>query len=587
MATLLLTYANSETNRLPTLTREYQEVSDALRNRQANKDFTVIADPTLNRDKMAKDIRANESDICLFLFSGHAGRDQLFLEDGAGDVEGIAALLGRCPSLKLVILNGCSTQGQVGLLLEKNVPIVVATSSAVDDEKATRFSIQFFTELAKGLSIREAYERGIERAKLYGKIQHVSVESRGVGLPSSKTNDEPLWGLYYNQNADGLLDTWRLPVREQLSGADELNQDIKKALVGIAKKYSISATPNAVLERLPFTINEPIRNLFAIKAETQEPDKFYDTPSWNRYQMILYAYRAVVNLTTYTLLAEIWEKELQNQLSENTLGLIEAALFSESTNDSSLSHLELMTALGRLWRNAKEPSFLSEISWLIGELEKDILKKALDDLESKIADQDRLKRSISSPADVLRLCLEAEKSFSFVLYTFGFWVNYSLTSVKDIELFKFRHLQTSYLHRIVRLQIGYIIPAKITDDQYSASQPLDTSSIILQRQGNWAEGLNLSPFLIDKNALIKAPKADLHYLLSFSPKQDFFCYRRVTSNSDVWPIRPEKKLVSDEDIFFGSDDSEIDTEFSNYHSLLKDLCASFSQSVLNKSLNEL
>jgi CHAT domain len=215
MTTLLLTFANSEHNRLSALTQECEEVNEALQERFADGDFVVISEPLATRYKIIDLIRAHEENICLFLFSGHAGRDRLVLEDGAGHVDGIADLLGRCPKLELVILNGCSTAGQVKVLLENGIPVVIATDTAVSDEAATQFSIAFFKELAQERkSIREAFVRAIEAAGVFGNIEEEVRSTRGLGLDNE---DKPLWGLYYNEAQKERLDTWRLPAPEPVT----------------------------------------------------------------------------------------------------------------------------------------------------------------------------------------------------------------------------------------------------------------------------------------------------------------------------------------------------------------------------------
>lgn len=220
MATLLLTFANSEQNRLDALTRECDGVNEALQERFADGDFVVISEPLATRHKIVDLIRAHEENISLFLFSGHAGSDQLILEDGAGLLDGIAGLLSRCPKLELVILNGCSTAGQVKMMLDSGIPIVIATSTSVSDEAATQFSIAFFEELAqKRKSIREAFERAMVAAKVFGEIEEEERSTRGLGL--EENDEKPLWGLYYNESAKELPDSWRLPEMQPVTSATQ------------------------------------------------------------------------------------------------------------------------------------------------------------------------------------------------------------------------------------------------------------------------------------------------------------------------------------------------------------------------------
>ena len=209
MHTILLTYANSDIDRLPTLTKERDDVYAQL-DQLPKGDFEVISEALSTTDKLISYIRSREDTLCLFLFSGHAGRDALIMLDGRANADGIAALLGDCKQLKLVVLNGCSTAGQVKALLNNGVPVVIATSAPVDDETATKFSIYFFKELTKkGQSIREAFDRAMDATKVHSNIKE-EIKNRGILL--EKEDNETLWGMYYTEQK---ALSWSLPLNEQ------------------------------------------------------------------------------------------------------------------------------------------------------------------------------------------------------------------------------------------------------------------------------------------------------------------------------------------------------------------------------------
>ena len=109
MPTLFLAFANDDKNHLNTLRDEDKGVNASLNERKSRGDFMVHSEQFATTDSIIKGLRDFKETIEVFLFSGHAGRDVLALEDGEAYADGIAALLGRCPNLKLVILNGCST----------------------------------------------------------------------------------------------------------------------------------------------------------------------------------------------------------------------------------------------------------------------------------------------------------------------------------------------------------------------------------------------------------------------------------------------------------------------------------------------
>lgn len=209
MSTLLLAFANSQKDPLPTLQKEYNEVMEVLDERQSKGHFKVRPIPFADKDNLTRVLYQWKDDIELFLFSGHADSNHLKLLESEAKAEGVAALLHLCPNLKIVILNGCSTRNQVSNFLESGIPIIIATNATVNDEKATRFSITFFRALAhNNASIREAYQLALAAAKLEGTINN-EIGNRGV-ITKNKTK-VPLWGLYYLETEKELIDTWRLP----------------------------------------------------------------------------------------------------------------------------------------------------------------------------------------------------------------------------------------------------------------------------------------------------------------------------------------------------------------------------------------
>jgi len=191
MKVLFLAYANRREQLLHSLQEEEDTVYRYLTPRALKQHYLLHLDPFATLSKIAEYLVLYRDDIMLFNYSGHAGRDQLILEDQAVRAEGIAHLLGQCPNLKLVVLNGCSTQGQVEELLERGVPVVVATNAPVEDERSARFAIRFYQGLSEHLSINEAFEMAIGEVK--AKFHDEAFEyHRSLQLKGDR--EDPLWG---------------------------------------------------------------------------------------------------------------------------------------------------------------------------------------------------------------------------------------------------------------------------------------------------------------------------------------------------------------------------------------------------------
>jgi len=600
MKSVYIAFANSNDNPLPSLRDEYDNVKSSLNERYLKGDFILNHDPFTTTDKIITTLRNDNfrNNLVLFLYSGHANRDHLLLEDGLANADGIAGLLGRCPNLSLVVLNGCSTAGQVDALLNKNIPVVIATSAPIDDRRATQFSMTFFQELAQNKSsIREAFARAIDAAKVYGSI-NPEIRSRAIGEINEMT--QPLWGLYYQEINAKVIDTWRLPEKIQ---DDKTNLYLENAINGIFENYKDileqqgedATGQDVILKRLPFTISEPIRKLLAPRDASG--NIFYDQASPERYKMMLYAYHNIIALMAYILLAQLWEEKQKSRMLKNMDALLESVqkwLTIDFVTENQISLLPLFNLLVQVYKDTanKIPFFLSEMEELIANLTDPDTKDAVSYLEAQMTN--------NNYRDLETLCDKTEQSLSVVLFTFGFLINYGLTSIKDINvLFYMDSASADFEHKVVKLQQTL---TKLDDRSELDKTYFKTASILLRRIDRKEEYLNLSqekiepksdltahkkkdylylsPFLIDENAYTRTPKAKLCYFMAYDKTNKRFHFRHVSKPDDIIPI--EKKKTNIMAKIRGDADNTPD-----YFPLINGQFAAFYATVFGKSLSDL
>ena len=155
--------------------------------------------------------------IAIFHFAGHANDYQLALESTGGqvhaaDARGLATVFGQqAGGMKLVFLNGCSTQIQAQGLLEANVSAVIATSRAIEDSVATQFAGYFYKEMAAGATLERAFKvaEGATIAKYGSDTRNLY---RKIGTISNKeiiVEDNP-WHLYVRPGSESRLN-YNLP----------------------------------------------------------------------------------------------------------------------------------------------------------------------------------------------------------------------------------------------------------------------------------------------------------------------------------------------------------------------------------------
>jgi hypothetical protein len=232
---ILLAFANDRSvNDLPSIGDEFHGIRRQLENAPV-AGWEVVAETYASIDVVLGAIRKYRHRIAVFHYGGHAGSDVLLLEGEHGREERarsepLAKLLGTLSGLKLVFLNGCSTQPQAQALVDAGVPAVITTVCAVNDPAASAFAVQFYAELANGETLSSAFENARNAVRLSADPQSVNREAfLEDDKASQATTTADSWQLRYKDGAESVAN-WRLP---QAAGATHPS--------GAALRYGIGA----------------------------------------------------------------------------------------------------------------------------------------------------------------------------------------------------------------------------------------------------------------------------------------------------------------------------------------------------------
>ncbi|WNJ19588.1 protein kinase domain-containing protein [Pontibacter sp. G13] len=160
--------------------------------------------------------------IAIFHYGGHAHPDRLWVHGEHGENQsmfavGLARFLSVQKGLKLVFLNGCATLDQAQLLMDAQIPAVIATSKEIDDALATEFAGYFYRGLGNGASIDEAFgeAEGMILAKMGPQWMEEQGMTRGMawGVSDEDVTEEipqlP-WKLFLREREAWLPSQWRL-----------------------------------------------------------------------------------------------------------------------------------------------------------------------------------------------------------------------------------------------------------------------------------------------------------------------------------------------------------------------------------------
>jgi len=578
MNVLFLAYANSQSSPLPTLSWEDEGVFSVLVNRALKGHFFIHRDSFTTLTKINQYLGKYHDRLSLFLYSGHAGGQTLHLDSEAANVKGIAHQLGesaRNGKLKLVILNGCSTAGQVKGLLDAGVPVVVATSAPVEDRSAAEFSIRFFQCLSeKRLSLKEAFTEALGPAQTATDrdLQLESI-SRGIRRPD-KESSKPLWGLF--SNTPELLDTNPIPSHistghktdfvpnEQLTNVlfDTLRQADCRDIRNLQEKeddgeyVEIGDKQTTIVNVLPFPIAIHLQKLL---CPVEQENEGFDKISLRRLEQIGTVFYTTVEFMTFIMLAQLWESRLDKAFEELPAELKEAvsSFFYLSTADrATFDHLSLIRSV-RIFLDTLNDD--NGVLYFVEEL--DDLKTLLQESGAFAMACDYLanlhRQAVAqhiAEADVPDMCAEAESSLCDFFSQLGFLHGYTLTSIQNIDIQKYRHQRTpTFSHEMVRLMRAF---GKPEQNYYLLPSFLDNRGVALikgrvrvvnprkrQFTGEEIGFLNLSPFIIDRNAF--EANTDLSNLLFFDQvrkaerKYTYKNVKRPTSRRDRLDVHQE------------------------------------------------
>ncbi len=581
MDVIFLAYANDRTNPLPTLQEEDNTLNRILSPRQLKQHFILLRDSYASIQSVAGTIAQSKEQLRIFLYSGHANRDKLILEGQSASAEGIAYLLGQCPNLQLVFLNGCSTKGQVYNLLQKGIPVVIATSAPIEDKKAMEFSTRFFQAMNDQCSIKEAFE--LAKGELITRYPDIKPEINSILGEPGAAAEESLWGLYCLPGKEMSLQ-WKLNLNVQNTSTENFvpNEDLIDTLMVALAPYreeikkmvedeeagatkSILDKREAILRALPHPVSEQLRKLLVDEDPSAAGQQFYNQIGAARLQQIIIIYNTFIELLGFTILSDLWDATVSDTplpIADGVMNKLKEFFSSSVSGTSTQKFLDLISTVRQVLDAAGRPHFIEELNELSDAYNaKTELYESVSYLEFVHLKMDEK----SLPGEEAReICILSEQKLATLFRYIGFIANYIMTSVKSIDVVKYkRFLKTRYLHNVVKLEQRFVgLAVNIEIEDYA----LDSNSVLLLKKNDPRMILNVSPFIIDENAFDeKASIAKLYFFDRFDKASGTYVYKHVYKPLDA-PL-----LVKDQKHF----------------KILRDQFDAFSQSVFQLPFSSL
>lgn len=558
---IYLAFANDKEHLLSSLEEEEKKIRELLAPREKERHFVVEHDSFATREVITDRLGDFQNDLVVFHYSGHADEKGFETAGEKTLSAGIATLLGKCPKLRLVVLNGCSTHDQVELLHQNGVKVVIATAAPVNDNSASAFGKALFRALADGKTFRQAFDTALGAAQT---VNDSITESRSFKVrPEDRETAGPLWGIFGEE--DDLQKT--LPAAPAAPAEDfKPNQKILPAMIDAVHDYveaiqklkaeeqnpnfpvdNTTAKRREMIASLPFPLSEPLRSLL---AEPSDEDEFvYYKFSPDRLRLLLTLFDNFMETVSFVAIATLWDavsgtndKKLKAIPAEEKKR-IDTFLNLPSGKRKAEHFLPLLDGILSLLASEKVPCLMEELP----------AQKNLFQAESPVAKAVESLSNIKQKGDPAALdaaqvnfdCIEAEKQLATLLEPFGFLARYKMISVKSIDVFKNRsNPVAAYIHNVLRMVTGGANPdqpLRFNDGFY------ETKSVLLVLKESLKESpiqpvtqfLNLTPFIIDEHAFVpdNSTQARLAFFDHRKDDKKDYLYREII------PL-PEDELLS-------------------------------------------
>lgn len=208
--------------------------------------------------------------ISIFHYGGHANGFSLLLEklDGQKELthkEGLVPFLAKQENLKLVFLNGCSSEEQTQDLIKAGIPCTIGTSTSINDGVATQLAIRFYNCISDGTSVSKAWSTATDEVK----IGSGTTDLRALFWEGKKeSTDRFPWVMEIKPGAESVKD-WNLP---------DISGNPLYGLPDIPPIYNLPESPFLYLNRYErkhaevfFGRSYYIRSLYATITDKNSP----------------------------------------------------------------------------------------------------------------------------------------------------------------------------------------------------------------------------------------------------------------------------------------------------------------------------
>lgn len=203
---ILLAFANDDGRSLRHLDEEQRTIRQKLRQAEREGKCLVQVLPAATGADVIQAFQEYRGRVKVFHYGGHSDDDEIFLksfyeETGSVQAHNLAEFLALQSGLELLFLNSCLSLPQAEAYYRVGVKTVIATDQAIGDQAASNFASLFYSALASGANIAQAFKE----AETGFRVQF-GESFRGIALQCEETAGQLPWRVYAQP-----AQPWRLP----------------------------------------------------------------------------------------------------------------------------------------------------------------------------------------------------------------------------------------------------------------------------------------------------------------------------------------------------------------------------------------
>lgn len=530
MQFVLGVFDNDESRKLENLRKEQDSVERLLSPLLKQGHLVFYSKYNLGMESLIYWIAEFREEMNWFHFSGHHDKGSgIQLTDG--NFESLVTNLRKCPNLKGVFINGCSSQETL-LKLADEVPICIGTAKPVYDGVATSFSTMFYKEL-NTIDDWNDYDRIHEvfetvSANTHSLLENGKIEGtiRGGGALKDFENEFYLISPKTAQGKEQFYTKVVSPYSDKIKKYAN-NKFLKKLL------SELSSNGHAVtyFNEPPYVLGNIIK-AFDLNGEIDDFEKNRKFGK-ERYNLIRQYFYTYLDICRYSILSILWDeinsssiKTDKNEISE----LLIPAMAYSTRNISTFRKLgdEIVKNSGK----KKERVFVEHLipSFNLIEVGVEFYDEPLDDVNKH------------------ELYWKSELMLHEILIYSRFLNAYRLRSVYSRHYLKHRNDIKP------KFELEYSVYGKKPRTSYEEDITVEYGNIhsvyLCQKEEVKEITINLSPFYFDYNSYDpNAKRIDLYVLLgkNFDEGDVEFKYKQV-HNPSVNHTDSEFIVVEDSDL---------------------------------------